>query len=578
MFQRSVWVCVALLLTVSSLSRGDDDWLKWTSYFGGNHYDFLYASYAGENGVVTGVLGVQSWEDFSIPMCPPGSGVAEALVVRFDPFAEAGQQLIWTTWLNCTNGVDVPFDVVPTDEGGCIVVGVTSSVGFPLVDAFDSELSGEEGFVVELDSLGDIVWSSFIGGSGADRVNHVFVSSATVTIVGQTSSSDFPLVNPYQSQFGGGETDAFVASIDRSTGVPVLEWSTYLGGLGDERTFNDSQTVLVDEAGTVFVAGDTKSSDLPATVGAFQEELSGSASDIFLARFQPAFSGADQLEALTYLGGASSDAAFDMLIDSHGRLVIVGMTYSIDFPTTPGAAESVHGASSDGFFVALSTDLSELLYSTLFSEPGRRDRIAGVAESAAGPFVLGGWASPPSTTHSGSPVSLPAGREVLVRMLAPNSEGASDLIATLSFGEGKPFDMDTVVDGTYLLAGTSQGSLVSAGEDPLDTTYEGWSDGAFWLIELPLTFECPFIRADPNQDGGVDIGDAIATLNYLFQGGVGGACPDSLDANDSGSVDLADAITVLDYLFSGSTIPMPSAGCDVDTTADDLGCFSFDCP
>ena len=76
----------------------------------------------------------------------------------------------------------------------------------------------------------------------------------------------------------------------------------------------------------------------------------------------------------------------------------------------------------------------------------------------------------------------------------------------------------------------------------------------------PCPGGCPFFRrGDANSDCGVQITDAIFTLNFLFVGGSAPRCQDAADTNDDGKVDLADAITVLGYLFLGGAEP-PTPG------------------
>ncbi|MCA8961581.1 MAG: proprotein convertase P-domain-containing protein, partial [Planctomycetes bacterium] len=70
-----------------------------------------------------------------------------------------------------------------------------------------------------------------------------------------------------------------------------------------------------------------------------------------------------------------------------------------------------------------------------------------------------------------------------------------------------------------------------------------------------------FRRGDVNDDGSVNIADAIALLTALFGGGFVPACDDAADANDDGGVNIADAIAVLNALFSGGFIPAPNPNC-----------------
>ncbi|MDC3251869.1 dockerin type I domain-containing protein [Planctomycetota bacterium] len=91
--------------------------------------------------------------------------------------------------------------------------------------------------------------------------------------------------------------------------------------------------------------------------------------------------------------------------------------------------------------------------------------------------------------------------------------------------------------------------------------------------------ETPFIRGDVNGDGGIDIGDAVTTLDYLFTGGSIG-CEKAADSNDDGAINVADGIALLGYLFSGTgDLPMPFPTCGGDLTADTLVCEIYEgCP
>ncbi|MEE8143207.1 MAG: MBL fold metallo-hydrolase, partial [Planctomycetota bacterium] len=66
-----------------------------------------------------------------------------------------------------------------------------------------------------------------------------------------------------------------------------------------------------------------------------------------------------------------------------------------------------------------------------------------------------------------------------------------------------------------------------------------------------------FIRGDSNQDGNVDIGDPVLTLNFLFSSETRPSCGDALDANDDGSINIGDAVYTLNYLFSEGNPPLP---------------------
>ena len=129
--------------------------------------------------------------------------------------------------------------------------------------------------------------------------------------------------------------------------------------------------------------------------------------------------------------------------------------------------------------------------------------------------------------------------------------------------------------------GDDAGDVVDAGED-----MEGVGAAFEELLELDapeLSFDVlephntSFLRGDSNDDGSVDVSDAVAVLGYLFQGGNAPYCADAADANDDGSVDIGDPIVILRSLFQGSArirAPYPRAG--YDRTPDELDCDIYE--
>ncbi len=107
--------------------------------------------------------------------------------------------------------------------------------------------------------------------------------------------------------------------------------------------------------------------------------------------------------------------------------------------------------------------------------------------------------------------------------------------------------------------------------------------GRIYVCYNPLSwvrFNRPFVRGDANQDGAIDIADAIRTLQFLFAHGAVLPCMDAADANDDESVNIADAIRVLGFLFgSGVKPPLPPPNqCGPDPQGDTLDCRDSLCP
>lgn len=82
-----------------------------------------------------------------------------------------------------------------------------------------------------------------------------------------------------------------------------------------------------------------------------------------------------------------------------------------------------------------------------------------------------------------------------------------------------------------------------------------------------------FVRGDLDDNGDVNVADAIAILNFLFGGGLRDPeCLDTADIQDNGVIDISAPINLLNFLFAGGgapAVPYPNAG--LDPTEDMFG-------
>ncbi len=111
-----------------------------------------------------------------------------------------------------------------------------------------------------------------------------------------------------------------------------------------------------------------------------------------------------------------------------------------------------------------------------------------------------------------------------------------------------------------------------------------WSAGV-WLGVLLLfspfpasAFEEPkFRRGDVDANLALNLSDALTILGHLFLSDPPKLdCDDAADANDDGTVNLVDAVALLFYLFDGGEPPPePFSSCGTDPTEDSLGCSNF---
>lgn len=81
------------------------------------------------------------------------------------------------------------------------------------------------------------------------------------------------------------------------------------------------------------------------------------------------------------------------------------------------------------------------------------------------------------------------------------------------------------------------------------------------LYEKALAFSglggLSYVPGDANGDSTVNIGDAVAIVNYIFKGGPAPVPLDAGDANCDGAVNIGDAVYLINYIFHGG----PPPGC-----------------
>ena len=229
-------------------------------------------------------------------------------------------------------------------------------------------------------------YSSYLGGNSSEAGLGVAVdASGNIYLTGETFSTDFPTtVGALQTSSGGGN-DAFVMKLNPAG--PNLVYSTYFGGSG----FESAKGIELDALGNAYITGETRSTDFPATPGAYKTTLGGSR-DAFVAKVNP--SGSALIYA-TYVGGGGIDEGFGIAVDGAGNAYITGGTQSGDFPTTLGAFQTTIGG-RDAFVTKVNANGTALIYSTYLGGNlgvgGGSDDGQGIAVDASGNAYVTGQA------------------------------------------------------------------------------------------------------------------------------------------------------------------------------------------
>jgi uncharacterized protein (TIGR03437 family) len=390
-----------------------------------------------------------------------------------------------------------------------------NNTGAPVQNSSNCNSSDTSAFVTKLNPTGTgLVYSTFLGGNGSyayataiavDGAGRAYIAGNEdeTCYTGQpdTFQSCFPTTSGAvisgTKPAGGDPQFAFVAAFDPA-GANLL-YSTLLGdtnfqciiGCGGP-TYGTG--IAVDSSGYFYLVGETTASTLPTTAGVFQPTgapLGNPATALqawrgFVAKFNPVTSaGGASLAYSTYLGGKTGnvgDYISGIAIDSAGNAYIVGYTNSPDFPVTAGAYSTVCGPNGQNCSAAHVTKLNptatQILWSTFV---GDAKGDASDAFFFTGPIQLDGQGNVYiiGQPNPGFPLVNPvqtAGNggdmQVLVAKLDPT--GANLLFSTYigsgGLAESNPAGLAVDAAGDIYLAGNNAGPNLITTHGAFQTT------------------------------------------------------------------------------------------------------------
>jgi gliding motility-associated-like protein len=264
-------------------------------------------------------------------------------------------------------------EIMVDKEDNIFAVTSTNSVNFPLKNPVQSKLGGrQDGVLVKLsNNLNDLLWSTYVGGSGYDAAFSVkLAESGDVYLTGITQSPDLAVHSTsYQRKINGIE-DAFINrySNEKLAGV------TYLGTAQADGAY----LLDLDAAGNVYVYG-LSYGDYPVSAGVYSNARSGQfihALDATLS--QNIFS--------TVIGsgrGTPDISPTAFLVNSCGNIYIAGWGGDVNTGTGHNVGSSTDGlvvtpdaiqrtTNGSNFYIAiLETGAKSLLYATYFGSTDR---------------------------------------------------------------------------------------------------------------------------------------------------------------------------------------------------------------
>jgi hypothetical protein len=360
---------------------------------------------------------------------------------------------------------------------------------------------------------------------------------------------------------------------------PVLTYSTYLGGSGDEscsaiegiQFTPGCPAIAVDSAFRAYVAGATTSADFPGMIqSSYQECLDTlppnpanrsscptglTNSDVFVVRFNSAGSVGTGLDYATYLGGRGTDVTAGIAVDQNFNVHVAGITNSDNFPTSSTAFQATPAAAGTHAFVSeLDPAGAKLLYSTYLSGTGT-DAATGLALDGLGKEYVTGTTSSSAfpTTATALQTAPKATNQYFFTKLDPSLSGAASLLYS------------TYIGGSTPALGRTQGGGIA-----VDNNCDAYLTGGTDFTDMPTLNAATFTNlgglnawvAKFSPLSGSACGSQLSLTYLTYFGGSGddvayGIAVDSgLNAYITGSTKSSDIAPP-----AGSSAPVPFEKC-----------------
>lgn len=418
----------------------------------------------------------------------------DVTVAKFDPTGK----LLWSRLLGGP-GEDYAYVSAVNDRGELYIAG-RAGPGFPTTPgAFDQTFNGGIGdgphgptdaFVAKLTTEGQLVYSTYIGGSGDDnaRAIHLLPSGKVIVAGGNTTSTDLPtdkgtVAGPVLKPRLGGTKDSYVAVV--SADGSSLDFCTYFGPNDD--TGNADETIralAVDATGNIWIGGTTHSGDMTPTADAFQK-VRGSpppTGEAFIAKLSP---DGKRLVYFSWLGGNGNDEIeTEGVSDAAGNFYVAGSTASTNFPTSSDAFQSILKGGGGGPFsgdamVAKINNDGSLGFATLYggSVVGPEGFFGPAVDPAGNVYCTGRFRSPdcPVTSDAFQPQKAGPAQDAMLVVFSPDGKR---LLYSTYFGgtgtdHGRHISMHPDGSAVYIIGETNSKDL------PLVNALQTAPSGAF---------------------------------------------------------------------------------------------------
>lgn len=330
------------VLKFDANNMGEKDKADMSFYFGGNGVTMSYSLVNDKKGHIW-VTGLTNSKNFEIKTTgakvyqPKNNGDFDVFICKLN---KETLNIEYSTYVG--GKIKDVAQAIYADENGYIyVTGIADMVEdikdkdnagkFNVTDlAFQKKFGGglSDSFIIKLRNDGEVIYCSYLGGEDNDTGTSVTADKDGNAYVTGATGRNFPIKgSSFQKELGLKNEGIYIAKIN-SEGSELTD-STYFGG-----NYTDSSSVIKYINDDLYIYGTTASKDFPMVPQTFTPVYFGE-SDVFFSRLTTDFT---TLKFSSYLGGTKRDSSRAMVILEDGSYLLLGDTFSADFPITSEAA------------------------------------------------------------------------------------------------------------------------------------------------------------------------------------------------------------------------------------------------
>jgi hypothetical protein len=376
--------------------------------------------------------------------------------------------------------------------------------------------ASSDAFAAKLDSSGNLIWNTFLGGSGSDEGSAIAVDgSGNIYVAGYSYATWGSPVRAYCA--GCPDSDAFAAKLDSSGS---LTWNTFLGGGQSDQ----GSAIAVDGDGNVYIAGSSYAA-WGSPVRAYNASY-----DAFAARLDSS----GVLTWNTFMGGNNYDYGEGIALDGSGNVYVAGYGR-----TTWGSPVQAYTSDYDAFAVKLNSSSGVLTWNTFMGGGSGGDASNGIAADGSGNIYVAGS----SSAAWGSPVrAYSASYDAFAAKL--DSSGALTWNTFLGgsiydYGEGIALDGSSNI----YVTGRSNSPWGSPVRE-YSGNYDAFAAKICDLPAEPTPTPTP-LPGDLNGDGSCNIMDIVDICGHWAETGTPGWIRE--DLYEDGVIDIMDIVVVCNH-------------------------------